>query len=85
MYRDAFKPGDTVAPGLYWVHHYQHRLTHLVRICLSRFPRCERCGDKVRFSPAAAADGDKANWLRLDPDFQSTSKDIPLQADQRNG
>jgi hypothetical protein len=83
MHRDAFKPGDSVAPGLYWVHHYQHRLTHLCRVALQRFPTCAKCGDKVRFTAAETGVEADASWLRLDADFRDTARSIPLR--EENG
>jgi len=81
MYRNALKPGDPVTPGIYWVHHYQHRLAHLCRIALEHFPECAKCGDKVRFTAAEANADPTASWLRLDPDFRETARHIALQPD----
>lgn len=52
-----FVPGE-IAPraGVYRVHHYAHRMPHLVIIARgTAFPECKRCGDKVRFAPMMAA------------------------------
>jgi len=46
-----FVPG-AVAPrsGVYRVHHYAHRMPHLVTVIKGMtFPECQRGGDKVRF------------------------------------
>ena len=53
-----FVPGVT-APrsGVYRVHHYAHRMPHLVTVIKGMtFPECKRCGDKVRFVPMIAAE-----------------------------
>ena len=80
MYRNALKPGDTVTPGVYWVHHYQHRLAHVNTVALESFPECRVCGSKVRYTLAQnVADTSRPTRLRLDSDFVETSKDIPIQ------
>jgi hypothetical protein len=53
-----FVPG-AIAPrsGVYRVHHYAHRMPHLVTVIKGMtFPECQRCGDKVRFVPMMAAE-----------------------------
>jgi hypothetical protein len=47
-----FKPGDLVpASGVYCVEHRPHRLMHTATlVAKSRFPRCKRCGQSVRFT-----------------------------------
>lgn len=47
-----FIPGNTVPlSGVYRVEHRSHRLMHEATLLAnSRFPRCKRCGDGVRFS-----------------------------------
>lgn len=49
-----FVPGDTVPlSGVYRVEHKSHRLMHEATLLgNSRFPRCKRCGDAVRFNMA---------------------------------
>jgi hypothetical protein len=81
--KNTFKPGDKVPKaGSYWVHHYQHRQTHLVQVLLSVFPECVRCQGKARFEPVPVEDASKpTGWLRLDPDFAANSSDIPLLHD----
>ena len=52
------EPGD-VAPrsGVYRVHHYAHRMPHLVIVPAgTTLPKCKRCGEKVRFVPMVAAE-----------------------------
>lgn len=52
------EPGD-IAPrsGVYRVHHYAHRMPHLVIILAgTAFPKCKRCGEKVRFVPMVPAE-----------------------------
>ena len=61
-----FVPG-AIAPrsGVYRVHHYAHRMPHLVTVTAGAvLPECKRCGDKVRFAPMIAADP-----INLDVDF----------------
>jgi hypothetical protein len=86
MLKNTFKPGDKVPKlGTYWVHHYQHRQTHLAEVALSRFPECMRCDGKTRFEPVAVEDKIKpTGWLRLDPDFTATVKDIPPLPDTKS-
>jgi hypothetical protein len=47
-----FKPGQIVPEcGLYCIEHNAHRLMHMVTLAANtRFPRCKRCGDAVRFT-----------------------------------
>jgi hypothetical protein len=80
MLKNTFKPGDKVPKiGSYWVHHYQHRKTHLVQVALARFPECLRCNGRTRFESLVVEDDTKpSTWLRFDPDFTGTAKDIPL-------
>jgi hypothetical protein len=61
-----FLPGAT-APrsGVYRVHHYAHRIPHLVTVTAGTvLPECKRCGDKVRFAPILAAEA-----IEVDEDF----------------
>ena len=48
----SFKPGELVpASGFYCVEHHSHKLMHTTTLVKdSRFPRCKRCGNAVRFS-----------------------------------
>jgi hypothetical protein len=47
----SFKPGELVpASGVYCIEHHSHRLMHSATLVVnSRFPRCKRCGNSVRF------------------------------------
>ena len=82
MLRGTFKPGDPVPDrGLYWVHHYQHRLAHLAKVRYITFPQCAQCNDRVRFEPAPMNADPKAMWLREDVDFRHATRSIPEQAD----
>jgi len=47
----SFKPGELVpASGIYCIEHRSHRLMHTATLVInSRFPRCRRCGNAVRF------------------------------------
>jgi hypothetical protein len=51
MFRTAKRPGERVEEtGVYWVHHYAHRISHPARLTQGdEFPRCRVCGEKVRF------------------------------------
>jgi hypothetical protein len=63
-----FVPG-AIAPrsGVYRVHHYAHRMPHLVTITAGAvLSECRRCGDKVRFAPMIAAES-----INKDVDFIS--------------
>jgi hypothetical protein len=64
--RRDFKPGEKASKGVFWVHHYAHRVTHLVTIDGGTFPKCKKCGDRVRFESALRPDGELV-WN--DPDF----------------
>lgn len=79
MFRDSFKPGESVPDtGLYWVHHYQHRLPHLARIRFQVFPECAQCNERVRFERAPMDADPKARWLREDVDFQYAAR-LPVR------
>jgi hypothetical protein len=61
-------PG-AIAPrsGVYRVHHYAHRMPHLVTVTVGTvLPECKRCGDKVGFAPMIAAES-----IENDVDFAS--------------
>ena len=48
-----------VAPrsGVYRVHHYAHRMPHLVIVLAGTvLPKCKHCADKVQFVPVAAGE-----------------------------
>jgi hypothetical protein len=47
-----YKPGDVVPyTGIYTTHHSAHRLMHEATLERgTRFPRCKRCDDAVRFT-----------------------------------
>jgi len=53
-----FAPGDVVpASGVYRVEHQAHRLMHEATLLANtRFPRCKRCKDAVRFSLSRKVD-----------------------------
>lgn len=86
MFRDTFKPGDAVPDrGLYWVHHYQHRLAHLAKIGYVSFPECVQCSDRVRFERAPMDTDPKAMWLREDVDFRHAVDVIPEPPDEKAG
>ncbi|MBZ5493054.1 MAG: hypothetical protein LAO76_19220 [Acidobacteriia bacterium] len=64
-------PG-VVAPraGVYRVHHYAHRMPHLVTVTAGMvLPECRRCGDKVRFVPMLAAESINVDVDFTDQDF----------------
>lgn len=66
-----FVPG-AIAPhsGVYRVHHYAHRMPHLVFVSAGTvMPECRRCGDKVTFSPILAAEPINRDVDFLDQDF----------------
>ena len=66
-----FVPGE-IAPrsGVYRVHHYAHRMPHLVGVIKGmRLPECKRCGIKVRFVPMVAADPIEADVDFVERDF----------------
>ena len=70
MFRHAFKPGTSVPKdGMYWVHHYQHRMSHLSHLKNGEyFPQCVKCGERVRFE--SAPEHDSAEHISHDPDFR---------------
>ena len=64
-------PGE-IAPrsGVYRVHHYAHRMPHLVTVTVGTIlPECKRCGDKVRFAPMIAAEPISNDVDFLEQDF----------------
>jgi hypothetical protein len=68
--RNTHKPGDRVRePGTYWVHHFRHRLVHLVQIEDSVLPRCKTCGDRVRFEKTAVQPRSSVEPIGRDADF----------------
>lgn len=71
MFRHAFKPGTPVPrAAMYWVHHYQHRISHLSYLKSSEdFPACIKCGERVRFE--LALEPTTADHISLDPDFRT--------------
>ena len=72
MFRRAFRPGDKVPEhGIYWVHHFQHRLSHASRVAIDIFPECVKCVGRVRFEKALVPPDGELNVLRHDPDFRS--------------
>jgi hypothetical protein len=52
MLRSSKAPGSLAARGIYWVHHYRHRVTHLCKVDGGLFPPCNTCGDAVRYELA---------------------------------
>jgi hypothetical protein len=70
MFKQAFKPGSSAAQsGAYWVHHYQHRISHLSHCNTGEiFPKCSKCGSRVRFE--FAPEQQQAEHISLDPDFR---------------
>jgi len=66
-----FVPGE-IAPrsGVYRIHHYAHRMPHLVAVVKGMtFPKCRRCGDKVRFVPMIAAEPIETDVDFAEPDY----------------
>ena len=66
-----FLPG-AVAPrsGVYRVHHYAHRIPHLVTVSAGTvLPECKRCGNRVRFVPMIAAEPINMDVDFIDQDF----------------
>ncbi len=44
--------------GAYWVHHYQHRVSHPVTVPQGTLlPACNICGERVRYERNLHADG----------------------------
>jgi len=53
---------------MYWVHHYQHRISHLSYLKSGEnFPACTKCGERVRFE--LAPEPTAADHISLDLDF----------------
>jgi hypothetical protein len=70
MLRDFLAPRSPVlVAGIYRVHHYQHRLPHLVTVSLSHFPECKTCHDRVRFEPVDIPTHERSYPLLSDQDF----------------
>ena len=70
MFRHAFKPGSSVSKdGMYWVHHYQHRMPHLSYMKAGEgFPPCLKCGERVHFE--IAPEHQAAEHISHDSDFK---------------
>jgi hypothetical protein len=58
--------------GIFWVHHYRHRLSHEVAIPHGvRFPSCAHCGNEVRFEPVGSVlPSAKFRGVYFDHDFR---------------
>jgi imidazoleglycerol phosphate synthase glutamine amidotransferase subunit HisH len=57
---------------MYWVHHYQHRVSHLSYLKSGEsFPTCVKCGERVRFE--FAPEHSAATHISLDADFGGNS------------
>lgn len=55
---------------MYWVHHYQHRISHLSYLKTGEnFPTCLKCGERVRFE--LAVEQTAADHISVDPDFKT--------------
>lgn len=70
MFRQTFTPGSPVPKsGLYWVHHYQHRMPHLSYLKTGeKFPSCAKCGERTRFE--LAPEHQEADHISHDADFK---------------
>ena len=70
MFKRAYQPGAPVPQdATFWVHHYQHRMSHLVSLSAGRvFPQCMKCGHRVRFE--MSPDSHQAEPITSDPDFR---------------
>jgi hypothetical protein len=57
MAENVYKPGDAVPEsGIYRVQHSGHRSDHDLTLTRGNtFPRCQRCGDGVRFTAVHTA------------------------------
>ena len=86
MFRNAFRPGDPVPEGkTYWVNHYRHRLAHLAKVQMARFPECAQCGERVRFEPAPLQRDGSVPLLRYDRDFLTAARRNRLEPDFGTG
>jgi hypothetical protein len=56
--KSRLRPGSVVVTsGIYRVHHYRHRMPHIVFIeAGTTLPPCKRCGEAVEFAPLIAAE-----------------------------
>jgi hypothetical protein len=77
----GLEPGN-IAPrsGVYRIHHYAHRMPHLVIILAgTTLPKCKRCETKVRFVPIVAAEpvGQDADFI--DHDFAACIPSMPAE------
>lgn len=75
MFRSAFKPADHVkTSGVYWVHHYAHRVSHPARLKEGDlFPTCHTCGERVRFELASPDTEPKAQPIEVYADFREVA------------
>lgn len=80
MFKHAFKPGTPVpSDAMYWVHHYQHRISHLSYLKSGEhFPACLKCSERVRFE--LALEPNAADHISLDPDFRTGDKSAQSKA-----
>ena len=73
MLRNANQPGQRASKGVYWVHHYQHRRSHVCEVPGGSFPICNTCRERVRFEFAQGRKFAPAIWN--DVDFRPKSED----------
>ena len=86
MLRGTSKPGEPVTNrGIFWVHHYRHRISHQARIRFALFPECATCGDKVRYEIAHTESSEGVTWLREDRDFNWAVGSVADQAGTQPG
>jgi hypothetical protein len=87
MLAHTFKPGDEVpVEGVYRVHHYQHRLSHLVRTRFLHFPWCRTCHELVRFETVLILETcPLAPLLAEDPDFANATVRVPQKTQRAAG
>jgi hypothetical protein len=71
MERETFRPGEPAPEsGMYRVLHHAHRMPHDVTIeAGATFPKCARCGDRVRFVYL-----EEVHFVRDDYDFRPSKK-----------
>jgi hypothetical protein len=65
-----FSPGQKAIRGVFWVHHYAHRESHLAVIDYGTFPKCRKCAERVRFEAALRKE---AGRISEDPDFNGNA------------
>ena len=69
--KERHRPGEPVThPGIYRVHHANHRPSHKSLVTASVFPACEVCGSAVSYGDELAMPAKTSRSIKRDPKHQ---------------